>query len=182
MRIAVSGTHRVGKTTLVESVATQVPGYTSVDEPYYLLEEDGYELAEHPSLEDFEAQLTRSLAALDDSVRDVIFDRCPLDILAYLLEHDDALAFDLEDRLEAIEGAVQTLDLIVFVPLEEVDRIALRETDERRRAVHERIRELLLDTALIGDVEVLTVSGDLRTRTGQVVARISLGTAAPTRK
>lgn len=67
MRIAVSGSHRVGKTTLIQHVAERLPGYATVDEPYYLLEDEGYELAEQPSLEDFEAQLVRSLAALDDA-------------------------------------------------------------------------------------------------------------------
>ena len=64
MRIAFSGSHRVGKSTLLEHVAIALPGHTVVDEPYYLLEEDGYEAAEHPTVEDFVAQLERSLVAL----------------------------------------------------------------------------------------------------------------------
>ncbi len=179
MRIAFSGSHRVGKTTLVESVAGRLPGHATVDEPYYLLEEDGHEFAEQPSLEDFEAQLARSLAALDDAGRDVLFDRCPVDILAYLLEHDDADAFDLDDWLEPIRDAVHTLDLVVFVPIEEADRIALapHEDAEQRRAVHDRLRDLLIDGALGADVEVLTVSGDVRARTEQIMARIAPGSA-----
>src|ERR1041384_2990821 len=90
MRIAFSGSHRVGKTTLVERVAERLPQYETVDEPYYLLEEDGYEAAEVPTIEDFEAQLVRSFAALGEPGRDVLFDRCPVDVLAYLLEHEDA--------------------------------------------------------------------------------------------
>jgi AAA domain len=180
MRIAFSGSHRVGKTALVERLAELLPGYATVDEPYYLLEEDGYEFAEQPSLEDFEAQLARSLAALDDAGRDVLFDRCPVDVLAYLLEHDDTTSFDPDDWLEQIRDAVHTLDLIVFVPIEEADRIALapHEDVEHRRAVHDRLRDLLIDEALWGDVEVLTVGGDVRARTDQVMARIALGSAA----
>ena len=125
MRIAVSGSHRVGKTTLVECVADALPGYAAVDEPYHLLEAEGHEFADPPSLDDFEAQLQRSLAALDDGDRDALFDRCPVDVLAYLLVHDDAARFDLDDWVERIREAMHTLDLVVFVPIEDTDRIAL---------------------------------------------------------
>jgi hypothetical protein len=177
VRIAFSGSHRVGKSTLVQRVAERLPGYATMDEPYYLLEEDGYEFAEQPSLEDFEAQLARSLAALDDTGPDALFDRCPVDILAYLLEHDDATAFDHEDWLEQIRDAVQTLDLIVFVPIEDTDRIALAPHDdaEHRLAVHDRLRNLLFDDGPGVDVEVLTVAGDVRARTDQIMVRIALG-------
>lgn len=77
MRIAFSGSHRVGKSTLVEAVAERLPRHATVDEPYALLEEEGYECPEVPALEDFEAQLERSLAALEGGKRDVLFDRCP---------------------------------------------------------------------------------------------------------
>jgi hypothetical protein len=176
VRIAFSGSHRVGKTTLVDSVKDRLPRYTTVDEPYHLLEDDGYEFAEQPSLEDFEAQLVRSLAALDDAGRDVLFDRCPVDVLAYLLEHDDATAFDPDDWLDQIRDAVQTLDLVVFVPIEEADRIALaaHEDADQRRAVHDRLRDLLVDDALGSGVEVLTVRGDVRARTDQVMAAIGV--------
>lgn len=174
VRIAFSGSHRVGKTTLVEQVAERLPGYATVDEPYYLLEEDGYESAEVPTIDDFEAQLVRSLAALEDAGDDVLFDRCPVDLLAYLLEHDDAATFDPDEWLEKIRDAVATLDLIVLVPIEEVDRIALAPHEDAglRRAVHDRIRDLLIDQALGLDVEVLTVTGDVRARMEQVLARL----------
>jgi len=174
VRIAFSGSHRVGKTTLVQHIAGRLPGYVAVDEPYDLLEEEGYELAEQPSLEDFEAQLVRSLAALAAAGPDVLFDRCPVDILAYLLEHDDATGFDLDDWIEQIRDAVDSLDLIVFVPVEDADRIALapHEDAAHRLAVHDRLRDLLLDEALGVDVEVLTVVGDVRARTDQVMVRI----------
>ena len=175
MRIAFSGSHRVGKTTLVERVAERLPQYETVDEPYYLLEEDGYEAAEVPTIEDFEAQLVRSFAALGEPGRDVLFDRCPVDVLAYLLEHEDARAFEPEGWIERIREALETLDLIVFVPIEEVDRIALplHEDAELRRAVNDRLRALLIDQTLGADVEVLSVAGDVRARAEQVLARLT---------
>ncbi len=175
MRIAVTGSHCVGKTTLVESLAARLAGHATVDEPYWQLEADGHEFAQPPSVEDFEAQLARSLAALDEAERDVVFDRCPVDVLAYLLEHEDAAGFDAADWLEPIRAAVATLDLIVLVPIEDADRIAVagHEDAELRGAVDERLRALLIDDGLAGDVEVVTVTGDVRARTEQVLARVS---------
>src|SRR4051812_27758787 len=125
MRIAFSGSHRVGKSTLLERVASALPRYTSVEEPYHLLEEDGYECAEEPSREDFEAQLERSLAVLEEGQDDVLFDRCPADLFAYLLAHEDGGSFDAEEWLDRARQAMHTLDLVVFVPIEAPDRIAL---------------------------------------------------------
>lgn len=174
VRIAFSGSHRVGKTTLLERVADALPAYTTIDEPYHLLEADGHEFAQPPSLEDFEAQIERSLATIDESERDTLFDRCPVDLLAYLLVHDDAARFDPDDWLDRIRAAAQRLDLIVFVPIEDADRIAISSRDdaELRTAVDDKLHELWLDGAAGVDVEVLRVSGDLRARLDQVLARV----------
>src|SRR4029078_9158465 len=125
MRIAFSGTHRSGKTTLRDEIARLLPDHATVDEPYYLLEEDGYEVAEKPSVEDFEAQLERSLETLAETGANVLYDRCPADILAYLLSHEQADGFDLDAWLERVTGAMRTLDLVVLVPVESPDRIAV---------------------------------------------------------
>jgi hypothetical protein len=175
VRIAFCGSHRVGKTTLLESVGERLQGYETVDEPYYLLEEDGHEVAEEPAVEDFVAQLERSVAELEVARRDVLFDRSPIDVLAYLLEHADAEAFDPDAWIEPAREAVASLDLVVFVPIEDPERIAVgrHEDAEQRRAVDERVRRLLIDEGLAGEVEVLTVGGDVPARTEQVLARIS---------
>lgn len=175
MRIAFSGSHRVGKTTLLEQVAERLPGYATLDEPYALLEEDGHEAADPPSLEDFERQLARSIDELADAGAAVLFDRCPADILAYLLAHDDADAFDPDDWLDRIREAVETLDLIVFVPIEPRDRIAVPPHEDRayRSAVHDKLYALLVDGELGAEVEVLTVTGDVRARVEQVLARLA---------
>jgi predicted ATPase len=173
MRIAFSGSHRVGKSTLLGHVAAALPAYATVDEPYYLLEEDGYEQAEDPTVEDFEAQLERSSDALGEDDRDVLFDRCPADVLAYLQIRAGDTS-DGDDWIERARQAVQTLDLVVFVPIEEPDRVPLPAHEDLsfRRAVHERLHELLIDGGLGIDCEVLPVHGDLRARVGQVLARI----------
>jgi predicted ATPase len=172
MRIAFSGTHRVGKSTLLERIAERLPHYQSVEEPYYLLEEEGYETAEPPSMEDFEAQLERSLSALAENEPNVLFDRCPIDVLAYLLTHDDATPFDADEWLERVDDAMATLDLVVFVPIERRDRIALPSHEDRRlrAAVHEKLEELLVEDTITLGVEVLRVEGDVAGRVQQVMA------------
>lgn len=61
MRIAVAGTHAVGKSTLAAELVRVLPSYCVVEEAYYQLDAEGYPFADTPSLEDFEAQLERSL-------------------------------------------------------------------------------------------------------------------------
>ena len=52
MRIGISGTHGTGKTTLAEALCAHLPGHLTADEPYYLLEEEGYEFDFPPSTDD----------------------------------------------------------------------------------------------------------------------------------
>src|SRR6516165_8252122 len=86
MRVGISGTHGTGKTTLAEALCTCLPGHAAADEPYYLLEEEGYEFEFPPSLEDYRALLARSVRSLTSPplLPRMIFDRTPLDYLAYL--------------------------------------------------------------------------------------------------
>jgi predicted ATPase len=172
MRIAFSGSHRTGKSTLLEHVADALGNHSSVEEPYYLLEEDGYETAEIPSLEDFQAQLEKSLELLEEGEENVLFDRCPADLLAYLAAHEDADDFEVEEWLERIKDAMESLDLVVFVPIESPDRVAVSADEGRRlrRAVHAELEELLVEN-LNWDVDVLRVDGDVKRRVEQVLAR-----------
>ena len=86
MRVGISGTHGTGKTTLAQELCARLPGHLTADEPYYLLEEEGYEFAFPPSLEDYRALLARSVRSLGSPplLPRVIFDRTPLDYLAYI--------------------------------------------------------------------------------------------------
>ncbi len=164
----------MGKSTLLERAAGILPGHATMDEPYYLLESEGYEGADPPSIEDFEAQLERSLVVMEEREPNVLFDRSPVDILAYLLSHEDAALFEADDWLGRIHEAVRTLGLVVFVPVEDRDRIPLpaHEDREYRLAVHEKLQSLLEDDALGFETEVLTVRGDIPRRLGQILDRI----------
>jgi predicted ATPase len=169
MRIAVSGAHRTGKTTLIEELSRALPSYVVVDEPYHLLEEEGHEFAETPSLEDFELQLGRSIECLMDAEENHLFDRCPADILAYLIAHRDADGFDLEVWLPRARSAMRRLDLIVFVPIEE--RVPARD-DELRQRVEEEIRSIVVEDRWAFEVEAIEVTGSVGERARQVLAHV----------
>lgn len=173
MRIAVSGSHRVGKTTLAEALAEALPRHELVPEPYHLLEEDGHEFAEMPSVDDFELQMERSLLCLQESGENVIFDRCPLDILGYLITHEDADIFQLDDWMPRVRQLVPGLDLIVFVPIEEPDRVPVPRSQARLRAkVDMVLRDIVVDDAYGLEVEVLTVAGTTQARVHQVLSHL----------
>jgi AAA domain len=53
MRVGISGAHGTGKTTLAEALCARLPGHVAADEPYYLLEEQGYEFGLPPSPVDY---------------------------------------------------------------------------------------------------------------------------------
>jgi len=174
MRIAVSGAHRTGKTTLVEELARSLPNYVAVDEPYHLLEEEGHEFPERPGLEDFELQLERSIESIAESEEDRIFDRCPADILAYLVTHRESESFDVEPWLPRVRSAMERLDLIVFVPVEHPDRVEVPEPDDARlrRRVDEELRDIVLGDRWELGVEALEVAGTPRERARQVLGRL----------
>lgn len=181
MRIALSGTHRTGKSTLLDELARRLADYSIVDEPYHLLTEEGYVFSQPPSLEDFEAQLKRSLEELERGEANVLFDRCPFDFLAYLAVHEDGEHFALDRWLPRVRSAVESLDLIVFVPIEVPDRMVLGTFEEAgpdREAVDEELREMLwddpleLELELEPELEILEVVGDLASRARAVLERI----------
>lgn len=173
MRIAISGSHRVGKTTLAEALANVLPRYVLVPEPYYLLEEDGYEFAEIPSIEDFELQLARSLQCVRESGTNAIFDRCPLDILSYLIAHREADTFHLANWMPQVQDCIAKLDLIVFAPIEQPDRVVVPRAQATLRAkVDALLRDTIVYDAYGLKVDVITVTGTPEARLQQVVAHI----------
>ena len=178
MRIAISGAHFSGKSTLIASLLEQLPDYTSVDEPYLLLEEEGYEFSNPPTLEDFERQFERSISVIKESRNNTIFDRCPLDFLAYALAVEETSSLeesiDPEDWIQRMEDAVQRLDLIVFVPIEKRIPVPVSEDLKLRLSVHEKLQEMILEDSLgiLDKIEVMEVIGSLEKRVEMVKSKI----------
>lgn len=172
MRVAFSGTHRVGKTSLLEAVSARLPSYRAIAEPYHLLEEEGVEFSDPPALEDFVRQLERSLHELEEAPRNVLFDRCPLDFIAYLRALDEG--FELEEWLPRIGEALQSLDLIVVVPIETPDLILLPPQEDRRlrREVDEAILTMVLEDSFDLGLTTLEVFGDVEERARQVMRAV----------
>jgi len=178
MHIAISGSHRSGKTTLVDELAALLPKYTTVDEPYHLMEEEGYEFCHPPSIEDFEAQLSYSIQLLSEGAAHVLFDRCPADFIGYISAHEDAGSFDFDEWVPRVRRAIRTLDLIVLVPVEAPERITFRRSADdadSRATVDEKLKEILLDDPFELGVEVLVAKGELERRVQTVLQWISRG-------
>lgn len=172
MRIAVSGAHHTGKTTLIDKLIGSLPTFSTVDEPYYLLEEEGHSFAEMPCLEDFELQLERSIKAIVESDGDCLFDRCPSDILAYLIAHDESEGFDINRWLPRVRDAMQQLDLVIFVPIENPDRVSVSASDHwrLRRRVDEELQDIVLEDRWTFGVPAIEVAGPPGERARQALA------------
>ncbi len=121
MRIAVSGTHSVGKSTLVDEFLRAHTDFAHEPEPYTVLVEDfGEEFAAEPCEEDFYRQLEFNVERLKQHGpgEHVIYERCPIDFLAYLA----ALKCQtIDTALTLVSEGTQHLDLIVYLPLDEDD-------------------------------------------------------------
>ena len=167
MRIAVVGTHGVGTTTLIEDFCAAHPGYEHVPEPYWLLAQQGVVFANGPTVADLEEQLKQSCALiLAASEANVVFDRCPLDLIAYLevVAAADGFEWSPDGKLLGrIEKALATLDLVVFVPLRQPDEIGVAiEYPKLRARVDRRLKTILRedDLGLLADgPSVIEVTG-----------------------
>lgn len=141
MRIAVSGTHFIGKSTLIEDFIKKHPEYKSEIEPYYKLQnEKPMELSLEPSLDSLLEQLDYSINQLNEfkKEKNVVFDRCPVDFIAYAmcaLDEDDVDINDSEvsERFPDIKAALNNLDLILFLPITKENSIEYTEENAAYR-------------------------------------------------
>lgn len=174
MRIGISGTHGTGKTTLAEQLLARLPGHVLAEEPYYLLEEDGYEFAFPPSPEDYRALLACSIRNLNPTQPRIIFDRTPLDYLAYLAATGAGPAG--EAAAGTLRPAFASLDLLVVTLITPETEQALppAELPGLRSAMNDALLELVRDDPLDawGDVPLLELSGPLDCRVTAVLAAL----------
>ena len=157
MRIAVSGTHGVGKSTLIEEFLRLHPEFEHEPEPYEVMVDDyGEEFSAEPRVEDFLRQLEFNLERLGQHARDekVIYERCPLDFLAYINALDSSVSQKL---LERISDAMRQLDLIVYLPLDDASD---GEYPKLRRAMDHQLSEILTST----NVTVVEATGSAAQR------------------
>jgi AAA domain len=126
MRVAISGSHCCGKSTLIDEFLLAHPDFAHEPEPYeLLLEEHGEIFRAEVSAEDFQRQLKHSverlaLHRLDDSV---IFERSPADFIAYMLALAELGRDSSGSRLAAQSCAaarqgLQNLEVVVLLRAE----------------------------------------------------------------
>ncbi|PWT93694.1 MAG: hypothetical protein C5B55_04120 [Blastocatellia bacterium] len=150
MRIAVSGSHCVGKTTLIDEFLRNHPHFTFEPEPYVtLVEEYGDEFSSMPSAQDFFRQLLFQVEQLTlHTVNgDVIFERSPFDFLAYILAlrvllRESISQALIEEVCHYCEAAIKQFDLIVFIPLDDCIEIPVEEDTALREEVNSQLVEI----------------------------------------
>ena len=178
MRVGISGTHGTGKTTLAQALCAHLPGHVAADEPYYLLEAEGYEFGFPPSPEDYQALLACSVRSMSSpALPGVVFDRTPLDYLAYMA----ATGADLpgEAGAVALRPAVASLDLLVITLItpETEQVLPAAELPRLRAEMNDALLELVYDDPLNAweDIPVLELSGPLDGRLDAVLGALDHG-------
>jgi hypothetical protein len=146
------------------------------DEPYYLLEAQGYEFGFPPSAEDYRALLARSVRSMSSPPLrpGVVFDRTPLDYLASMA----ATGVDLPGEADAaaLRPAFASLDLlaVTLITPETEQVLPTAELPRLRAEMNDALLELVYDDPLNAweDIPVLELSGPLDGRVDAVLAAL----------
>ena len=127
MRIAVSGAHSQGKSTLVWDWVKRHPDYIREEEPFRALHAEGYEIEFRQNCNRlhngiqmyYNASRVKTYASMSECV---IFDRSPVDYIAYSQYTADYATTDIDNAF--VEGMVprvrqtlENIDLLVFTPI-----------------------------------------------------------------
>jgi hypothetical protein len=138
MRIAISGSHSLGKSTVVNDWVASHSGYTREEEPYRALSLHGpYEIL----FRDASTRLHNGIQLYYNISRvhryasgtdNVIFDRAPVDYLAYSQYTADCGTTDIDDAfvqsmVPAVRESLDHLDILAFVPCSEQWPVAMEE-------------------------------------------------------
>ena len=161
MRIAVSGTHCTGKSTLIEEFLRAHPDFVHEPEPYtVLVEEFGEEFSAEPFVEEFYRQLEFNIDRLREHKRGarVIYERCPIDFLAYIDALDSQAT---QPSLNLVSDAIQNLDLILYLPLDDTFDVPHDEFPKLREAVDRRLSAIFGDDefGIISSSNVVVIEG-----------------------
>ncbi len=127
MRIAVSGSHSLGKSTVVNDWIARCPSFKREEEPYRALGLYGpYEILFREASTKLHngIQLYYNISRIHryaNFTDDVIFDRAPIDYLAYSQYTANKGTTDINDAfvewmIPAVRESLDHLDLLAFIP------------------------------------------------------------------
>jgi hypothetical protein len=130
MRIAISGSHSLGKSTVVNDWVARHPHFKREEEPYRALGLHGpYEILFRDASTRLQngIQLYYNISRVHryaDSSSDVIFDRSPVDYIAYSQYTADQRSTDIDDAfvesmVPVARESLDHLDILAFVPKSE---------------------------------------------------------------
>ena len=184
MRIAVSGTHCSGKSTLVEEFLLKHNSYRHEPEAYEALHELSDDIFPEPTAESFFAQLEYHVNRLQLYRQGdrVIFERSPFDYIAYLsafssLQRSSADSYLAKRSVSIARDAVHLLDLIVFLPGSEIDTVGDDEDPALRDAVDMILEDYLMNDSLEalagGRPPVVQLTGTINARLRTIEAMMT---------
>ncbi len=168
MRVAVSGSHRTGKSTLLAAFVDRRPECIYEPEAYEALADDiALTDSEGPTPEGLQSLLEYTVAAVTSHGPGalMVFERSPVDYLAYAAAirgtwSSPSAASFIRAHVSAVRASLRHLDLIVLLPIPQVGPLASRagEGERFRRRVDERLRRALIDD----DYDLFGASGSPR--------------------
>ena len=180
MRIAVSGTHCSGKTTLVEDFMERHPEYAHEPEPYELAEARGASFSAELTAADVWQQLEISVERLSvyGPASNVIVERSPIDFLAYLealhaLRREDTSSM-LDSARELIRRGMKHVDLLVVLPMSD-DIEAPEDEDPKLRSAMNRGLLEIVEVDLPQTLRCIEIAGTPRQRLAALESEVRAG-------
>lgn len=131
MRVAITGTNGVGKTTLLQSILREWECFTTPEETYRDKIKNRYTgkvTAKRQKLIMDHMIHTGQRYGRNDNV---LYDRCAVDNMVYSLHaFNNGLVSEkfITKTAERLKGALRNIDLILFIPLTQHDSLDLSET------------------------------------------------------
>jgi hypothetical protein len=194
MRIAISGSHSLGKSTVVRDWREAHPCYLVEEEPYRALSLNGpYEIKFmdkstklHNGLQLFYSiSRVHRYSSINDNV---IFDRCPIDYLAYSQYTAEMGKTDIDSdfvlsMVDAVRESLDHLDILAFVPCSMEWPVLIEEDGIRPLNIEYRdsvdlifkmiYRENLYNLLpALGNLKLIELIGDQTQRLHQIQAAI----------
>lgn len=144
MRIAISGSANQGKSTLIKDFLNNWTTYKTPSDDYRkVLKEKNYPHSKKCTKEGQWAIVNSMIDEMQKYSKEdkIIFDRCPLDVLAYTLWSCEMRATDIEEDfvselIPLVKESMKYLDIIFFIPITkhspvEIVNDGFRETDPK---------------------------------------------------